>query len=299
MAGMAAPRDPRAGAEPITDRSDEGARGSTSWHELEHPVQPLRTGGTGRPLTVLGLIVATVAILVWQPWGKGSPAVLQAPVSRASAIAVGPGPVSASPGLVPTATPVPSSPRADLGVLASQPYVSLIDNEWTVVALISADGPISTEEPSIQHGRGSWSPGDALLVLQQGLDYATRPLESPKARDAACLAPNDPRLRQAVHLPVGRVAYLGVTFPGMDPRARVTASILDRTGIALSRVKAPAVRIRGLIEGRTYVVPSSGSGGAVLFSFDPPSLLPSAAYRFDVVAPGIPGHRYLYACVGS
>ena len=155
--------------------------------------------------------------------------------------------------------------------------MSLIDNEWTVVALLSADGPISTEEPSIQHGRGSWSPGDALLVLQQGLSYATRPLESPKARDAACLAPNDPRLRQAVHLPAGRVAYLGVTFPGMDPRARVTASVLDRTGIALTQVKAPAVRIRGMTEGRTYVVPSSGSGAAVRVSFAPPTLRPPAA----------------------
>jgi hypothetical protein len=177
--------------------------------------------------------------------------------------------------------------------------VSLIDNEWTVVALLSADGPASTEEPSIQHGRGSWSPGDPLLVLQQGLDYATRPIPSRNGRDTVCTAPGGSRDRLAVHLPTGRVAYLGVTFPGMDPVARVTVSVLDRPGLALPRVTSAVVQIRGLTDGGVYRVPSSGSGAAVLFTSAPPSVLPSAAFQFDVVSPGIPGHRYLYACVGS
>jgi len=167
------------------------------------------------------------------------------------------------------------------------------------VALLSADGPVSTEEPSIQHGRGAWSPGDPLLVLQQGLDYATRPIASRNGQPTVCVAPGDSRARLAVHLPTGRVAYLGVTFPGMDPGAHVTVSTLDPPGLALSPATSPVVQIRGLTDGGQYMVPSSGSGAAVVFTLAPPSVLPAAAFQFDIVSPGIPGHRYLYACIGS
>jgi hypothetical protein len=209
-------------------------------------------------------------------------------------------PPSAAPSPAPSgAGSAPSDASTDLGAAATQRYVSLIDNEWTVVAFLSADGPVSTEEPSIQHGRGSWSPGDPLLVLQQGLDEATRPIETRTAAGTVCTGSVGSRDRPAVHLPSGRVAYLGVTFPGMDPQARVTASVVGRAGLALSRQASPIVRIRGLETANQYQVPSSGSGGAVLFAMTPPVVLPPATYRFDIESPGISGHRYLYACVGT
>jgi hypothetical protein len=244
------------------------------------------------------LTVATLAILTWQPWSRAPSTTQSSSASQAAAIGVEQS--HSSPSQPPPAgslSPVSTPPGT--GGAAPQPYVSLIDNEWTVVALLSADGPVSTEEPSIQHGRGAWSPGDPLLVLQQGLDYATRPIASGNGQPAVCLAPAGPRARLAVHLPTGRVAYLGVTFPGMDPVARVTISVLDRPGLELPRVTSPVVQIRGLTDGGRYRVPSSGSGAAVLFTLSPPSILPPAAFQFDIVSPGISGHRYLYACVGS
>ncbi len=54
-----------------------------------------------------------------------------------------------------------------------------------------------------------------------------------------------------------------------------------------------------MIAARSYLIPSSGFGGAVLFALDPPVVLPRAAYRFDIESPGTFGHRYLYACLGS
>jgi hypothetical protein len=255
----------------------------------------LGAGGSRRLVVVVCVVAAGLATLVWQPWGRGS----KAPGPRASPIAVlvtptsVPSPPPTGPG---TAPPDVSGHLAEAPV---QPYVSLVDNEWTVVALLSADGPVSTEEPSIQHGRGSWSPGDPLLVLQQGLDEATRPIETKKAAGTVCTGAIGSRDRPAVHLPGGRVAYLGVTFPGMDPQAQVTASVVGRAGPALSRQASPIVRIRGLQAADQYQVPSSGLGGAVLFAVTPPVVLPPATYRFDIESPGISGHRYLYACVGT
>ena len=293
---MPAPIDPRADDGPITGPTLDRARERSDRTGVEHPVQPLHVDGSGRLLVLVGVVAAALAVLVWQPWGHGPSSTPPPQASQVPAIAVDrslPPPSPAIQGPAPTAAP------ADLVVADTQPYVSLVDNEWTVVALLSADGPVSTEEPSIQHGRGSWSTGDEVLVLQQGLDDEVRPIDTRKAPDAACTAPTGSRARPAVHLPRGRVAYLGVTFPGMDPRARVTVTVLDRAGLALSRVVAPVVRIRGMLAARQYLMPSSGFGGAILFALDPPVLLPPAAYRFDIESPGISGHRYLYACVGS
>jgi len=281
-----------AGLEPDLERA------AADRNALEHPVQPLRTGGSRGPVALVCVTLATLAVLMWQPWSR-------APSTTPPSSASGPAAMAAQGSQAPASTPPPvgaliASPSPPpLVRFAPQTYVSLIDNEWTVVALLSADGPVSTEEPSIQHGRGAWSPGDPLLVLQQGLDYATRPIVSRNGQPTVCVGPGDSRARLAVHLPTGRVAYLGVTFPGMDPAARVTVSTLDRSGLALSRATSPVVQIRGLTDGGQYVVPSSGSGGAVVFTLAPPSVLPAAAFQFDIVSPGIPGHRYLYACIGS
>jgi hypothetical protein len=295
MANMSAPVEPplddEDGPGPTTDRPLR----RTPEAGIEHPVQRLGVSGSGRLLIVVCVVVGGLATLVWQPWRPASTA-LEQQTSPIAALAAPTSAPSPSPQGLGSAPPDASG---DLGAPPTQPYVSLIDNEWTVVALLSADGPVSTEEPSIQHGRGSWSPGDPLLVLQQGLDEATRPIEARKPAASVCTASLGSRDRPAVHLPGGRVAYLGVTFPGMDPLARVTASVVGRAGLALSRQASPIVRIRGLEAANQYQVPSSGSGGAVLFAVTPPVVLPAATYRFDIESPGISGHRYLYACVGT
>lgn len=299
MTSMSGPWESRADDDAIPHSTPEIERASADRLGIEQPVQPLRTAGSRGPIAMVCVIVAIMAVLVWQPWGRAPSTTPSSRASQAAVIAADQSHASPSRPSSPVgASGAPSSPPA-LSASAPQPYVSLIDNEWTVVALLSADGPVSTEEPSIQHGRGFWSPGDPLLVLQQGLDYTTRPIESRNGLDTVCLAPAGSRARLAVHLPTGRVAYLGVTFPGMDPGARVTVSVLGRHGLALPQVTSPVVQIRGLTDGRQYRVPSSGSGAAVLFTLTPPSVLPSAAFQFDIVSPGIAGHRYLYACIGS
>lgn len=260
----------------------------------EQPLERLRAGGSGKPVGVALAIAAALAVLIWQPWGRVSSLIVPSKAPQTPAVAAAETTTSESP----TPTPSPSRPSS-LGTPGSDAYVSLVDNEWTVVALLASDAVTSTEEPSIQHGSGAtWPPSGPLLVLQQGLSYTVRPVEGPGEPDVACHAPDGSRYRTAVHLPAGRVAYLGVTFPGMNPGARVTAAILDLAGLALRRVPSLVVLLGGMTEGRLYTVPSSGSGGTVLFAMAQPRILPSATYRFDVETPGIIGHRYLYACIG-
>jgi hypothetical protein len=263
---------------------------------IEQPLERVRAGGTGKPVGVALAIAAALAVLIWQPWGRGATSIVPPVAAQTPAVAA----AEASASAAPTPTPRPSR-SSSLGTAGSAAYVSLVDNEWTVVALLASDAAsmASTEEPSIQHGSGTtWPPGGPLLVLQQGLSYTVQPVEGPGEPDVACHAPDGPRYRTAVHLPAGRVAYLGVTFPGMNPRAHVTAAILDPAGPALRRVPSLVVLLGGMTEGWLYTVPSSGSGGTVLFAMAQPRILPSATYRFDVETPGIIGHRYLYACIG-
>jgi hypothetical protein len=85
----------------------------------------------------------------------------------------------------------------------------------------------------------------------------------------------------------------------MDPRATVTAQVIHRTGVALKRQSPVVVPLSGQAKAQRYTVPSTGAGGAVLFAAAPLSILPYATYRFDIQAPGIAGHRYLYACIGA
>ncbi|MBF6605024.1 MAG: hypothetical protein IVW53_05510 [Chloroflexi bacterium] len=265
---------------------------------IEQPLERLRTGGRGRPVGVALAIAAALAALIWQPWGRGYTPIVLSPTARTTAAPVAEGATPVSATRTPDPTPSPS-PSLSSGAPGSAAYVSLVDNEWTVVALLAPDALVSTEEPSIQHGTGAtWSPGGPLLVLQQGLNYTVRPLERLGEPGGVCHALGVPRYRAAVQLPAGRVAYLGVTFPGMNPRAHVIAAVLDQAGLALSRVPSLAVLLSGMTQGRRYTVPSAGSGGTVLFAMAPPGILPSATYRFDIETPGIVGHRYLYACIG-
>ena len=264
-------------------------------------LQPVGAGGHGRPIGVAVAIAIVLAALVWQPWGKGGPPVLQATPSPVAV--AGAGSASPSPRPQPSASPVVDrgpGPSLRPGAPGSATYVSLVDNEWTVVAFLAPDATLAADEPWVPDETGApQAPGGSLLVLQQGLDYTTAPIERAGEPDSACQATDVPRLRTSVHLPAGRVAYLGVTFPGMDPRAKVTATAVGRSGVVLKRLRSLVVALSGRTEARRYRIPSSGSGGAVLFAMAPPRFLPFATYRFDVVTPGIAGHRYLYACIGS
>ena len=268
---------------------------------LEQPVQRLGVGGTGRPVGLVLAMAAILAVLVWQPWTAPTipPHPSQVPIALASpgspSAPAAPGPAASS---VPASTVAPS--RAPDG---NAVYASLVDNEWTVVALLAPPAARSTEEPATQHsGTAPWPPADPYLVLQQGVVPAVRPIGGAQHPDRACASAAVPRDRTAVPLPAGRVAYLGVTFPGMDPGALVTAAIAGpvksaRTGFV--RVASVVVALAGLAPGVRYLVPSTGIGGAVLFAFMPSRPMPSGTYRFDVTLPGIAGPRYLYACVGG
>lgn len=266
---------------------------------LGQPVQPVLAGGRGRPIGVAVAIAAVLAALVWQPWGRGGPPILPASPSPVAAVATSTPPPSPSPSPPESRGPRPSFGPSASGKAGSATYVSLVDNEWTVVAFLAPDATLAADVPWVPGETGApQAPGGSLLVLQQGLDYSVAPIERRGEPDAACQAPDVPRLRVSVHLPAGRVAYLGVTFPGMDPRARVTAAALGRSGVALERLPSLVVPLSGRTDARRYRVPSSGPGGAVVFAMVPPRFLPFATYRFDIVRPGISGHRYLYACIG-
>jgi hypothetical protein len=179
-------------------------------------------------------------------------------------------------------------------------YASIVDNEWTVVALLTSSPAASTEEPSIQHvSAPAPSPDGPFQVLQQGTTELLAPAERPGHPEAPCAASAWSRDRIAVHLPAGRVVYLGVTFPGMDVRARVAAVVLDRPGITMRRASPLVVELTGMVTGRQYTVPATGPGGTLLFGLTPAGVLPSETYRFAIAAPGVRGERYLYACVGS
>jgi hypothetical protein len=262
-------------------------------HELQEPVRRLRAGGTRGPvLAGLGVVVL-LAVLVWQPWGRTAPQAAPArpvapPVARAVATPVA---VRSQPGpYIGVATPAPASNLAT--------YVSLIDNEWTVVAMLAGGPASSTEEPAGQHGAVS-PDGGPFLVLQQGAQPQTARDEGRDAAQELCSTRVRPRDRVAVALPAGRVAYLGVTFPGMDPGATVSVTTVGQPAPAIRRVTTPMLELVGLTVGTRYLIPSTGPGGTVLFASAPPAILRPGAYRFDIRIPGLLGARYVYACVGA
>lgn len=275
---------------------------------IDQPLERLRPGGSRLPLGIAVAIVSILGTLIWQPWGRADSPIVPSSGLRTTAAAVAQGAASAtpmpSPSLSPSSSPFPSlRPLPTLGPSGSgtpgrAAYVSLVDNEWTVVALLAPNALAPARAPLISDGTGLFlASGAALLVLQQGLNYSIKPLERPGTPDVACDAPGPPRYRTAVQLPADRVAYVGVTFPGMNRRARVTATILDDPGGALRRLASLAVPLSGMTEGFRYTVPNSGPGGAVLFAMVPPRILPIATLRFDIESPGTIGHRYLYACI--
>ncbi len=237
-------------------------------------------------------ILALLAALVWQPWGRPAP-----PLAAAAATGT-PGPsrsvaALASPGLSvgPVGSPVPvqAGPAA---------YLSLVDNEWTVVALLTPNDAGPAEEPALPHPTDPQAGSGPLLVLQQGVNVSTSPIERAGKPTLPCQAKTVPRDQHAVPLPTGRVLYLGVTFPGMSPQAKVTASDLGRTGSVLTRVHSLVVSLSGQAPDASYSLPSAGPGAAVVFALPRGRVLPDSAYRFEIQAPGTAEPRYVYACVG-
>jgi len=276
-------------------------RGTTSIDEeveagLAPPLHrlPSRSGRT--PIALAVVIAASLGVLVWAPWGRTTPAGSTASAAPVALSGQTSG-ASSPPGVAAAPSTLPSGPPVAGAAIAR--YSSLVDNEWTVVALLTLDAAPPSEEPAIQHvAVPPPSPDGPFQVLQQGLTAVMSPVERSGHPDAPCVAPAGSRDRTAVHLPAGRVVYLGVTFPGMNPRAAIAASVLGRPGITIVRVSPIVVALAGMPAERRYTVPSSGSGGTILFGLAPPNLLPSEAYRFTITAPGLEGPTYLYACIG-
>ena len=258
---------------------------------VEHPLQPLRSAGSRRPLGLVIVVVAILAALVWQPWGRAS----TGPVALASSPI--PSPAQAGPGVAPApavASPVAAGPLTPAG---TSTYMSLIDNEWTVVALLKPTPEGPGDEPALPHPTGIPGSGAPLLVLQQGLNYSTRPIERAGHPDVPCAAKAVPRDRFAVPLPADRVLYLGVTFPGINPAAKVSAVDLDGAGQQFTRVPSLVASLSGKPVDASYRLPSAGPGAVVLFALPRGTVLPTGSYRFEVTLPGTTTHRFLYACI--
>jgi hypothetical protein len=263
---------------------------------LEEPLQPVRAGGPGRPVALVVVTAAILATLVWQPWGGAVPRA--APPAPPAAVLHSAAPVDSP--APPSPTPTLRGPRPSFGgaPLTSGTYISLGDNTWSVVALLAPEPLAAADQRWRPDATGALqAPGGPLLVLQLGPTYSERPIDRPDDPGAVCRTKDTFRDYATAHLPADRVAYLGVTFPGMDPRAKVTGVVLDRRGLALKRVPVVTVPLSGMTEGRRYTVPTTGFGGAALFALAPRTIMPTAAYRFDIQIPGAGGHRYLYACI--
>jgi hypothetical protein len=249
-------------------------------------LESVRPGGTRTAAAIGAAIVVALGVLLWQPWAGATPPAARHDESQSTAFAQASGPsvAGAASSATPSATGAPDASQAPT-LLDATPvaFRSLVDNEWTIVALLTP-GSTASEEPVIPHvPPPAWSPDGPFLVLQQGLGGAS----------------TQRRARPAVHLPADRVVYLGLTFPGMSGSATISAAVLGASGATVARVDAPVVLLDGVTPAGRYVLPSAGLGGVVLFSSTRPAVLPTDAYRFEVSLPGTPGSRYLYACIGT
>ena len=267
-------------------RAESRARGASAITDptgLEEPIQRIRTGGPRRPIAIALLLLAGLLLAVWQPWGSGT----STATPRASTEAI------RRPAAAASVTPGDAAPGA-ADQTRTEGYVSLTDNEWTVVALLAPGGPASTEEPAMPHAP-AWSPDGPFAVLQQGASVATAPGSRSGVAAPSCTTTIPPRFRPAVLLPANRVAYLGVTFPGMDPATRVTASAV---GGGPRSADGPGRRPTGRRVGRSALRdPELGAGRG-----DPVRRLAAAdpadrRVRFDITVPGLAADRSVFACI--
>jgi hypothetical protein len=252
------------------------------------------------PIAVAVAIVAFLGLVIWAPWGRDDGSATDAgPTARETA---SPDAARAS---LPTTTepaspsPLPESPTADpVAAVTLRTYQSITDNEWTIVALLTSGAGPSTEEPALQHVPLPAPSADGpFVVIQQGVIPSAAPLERSGQAAATCSTTPPPRDQRVVHLPSGRVVYVGVTFPGMDRTARVEALALGGPRVALHQAMPVAVELAGMAPGVRYAVPAWGPGGTLLFRASPTTRLPSAPYRFELRIPGIAGPRFVYACI--
>ena len=132
-----------------------------------------------RPIAIALAVGALLGLLIWAPW-RPDPA----PLPQRSAIAA----ASAEPTTSSSAEAVTASapPLVAPGTFGTRRYVSITDNEWTVVALLTTAGGTSTEEPAIQHETSSAAADGPLAVLQQGVDVVAAPVERPDRPAAVC-----------------------------------------------------------------------------------------------------------------
>jgi hypothetical protein len=243
-------------------------------------------GGSRRPLGAVAATLVLLAALVWQPWSGAAPPPASTHQPAPSSVAD-------------TRTAAPSASPATISVNAEPAaYLSLIDNEWTVVALLSPTAAGPAEEPALPHPTDVAGSGAPLLVLQQGVLESAKPIERAGKPNLACTVKTIPRDQRAVPLPADRVLYLGVTFPGINQSAKVTVADLDGASQVLTRVPSLVASLSGGPAEASYRLPSSGPGAVVLFALPRGTALPNGSYRFKVDAPGA-GIRYVYACVGG
>jgi hypothetical protein len=255
--------------------------------------------GRRGPAAFALVVVSIIVVLVWAPWRED-------PRSRSAASAQTDrqSPEATFAKTAPTPSPAPNSsaPAASstAPVIAGRArYESITDNEWTVVALLTPfDGGSSTEEPANQHENWPATTSDGpFVVLQQGVLAARQPVERPDRPATAC-ATSGSRDQAAVHLPQARVVYLGVTFPGMDPQAKVAVSALTSSAQRLTKPRSVAVELAGMRAGWQYTVPTTGPGGTILFTTSPAGPLASGPYRFEIRTPASDSARFVYACIG-
>jgi len=250
------------------------------------PLARIGPGDSRRPIAAVVATVVLLAALIWQPWGHSPP---RPPSNHPAAPSVA--------AIVPTASPRPSALTISVNA-APADYLSLIDNEWTVVALLSPTAAGPAEEPALPHPTAIPGSGAPLLVLQQGVLESATPIERAGKPNLPCTVKTIPRDQRAVSLPADRVLYLGVTFPGIDQSAKVTVADLDGASQVPARVPALVASLSGGPAEASYRLPSSGPGAVVLFALPRGTALPNGSYRFKVDAPGA-GIRYVYACVGA
>jgi hypothetical protein len=277
-------RDPEESPHEST-RSSSQSGGVVVFERLPHRRRP--------PASLAVVIMSIVALLIWAPWR-------QDPANRTASAAPAGGRASGSALAIREPVRPTSSPDSSGApiVAGRARYESITDNEWTVVALLTPSDGGSTDEPANQHE--NWPATTAngpFVVLQQGVVAGGQPVERP-ARPATACATSGSRDQAAVHLPRARVVYLGVTFPGMDPRAEVAVS--DLTGSATRFTKAGPVvaELAGMRVGWEYTVPTTGPGGTILFVTSPAGLWASGPYRFEVRTPASDSAKFVYACVG-
>jgi hypothetical protein len=254
------------------------------------PLERLPARSSRAPISGVLAVAAALILVTWEPWA-GAPGPRSAsPVPSSIARAV----ATATPGTAALTGRAPEAParlarRTPARSPGAATYVSLIDNAWTIVAMLGA-GPVPTRAEA---------DAGPFLVLQQGAHPTTRRLDGGNARRDVCSNAGTALDPPAPVLPARHVAYLGITFPGMDPRAIVSATGVGGSAAGLRRVQSPALALVGLTAGTRYRIPSTGPGGTVLFASTRPGRLAPGPYRFEVRSPGIDGTEYVYACIGT